>query len=179
MINPAYFVAVGALAIAGVCYVGMNRAENKAAEAKAQWAEEKSLIEREYSEAMQKQIEVQNKTMKELETISAESHKSRALAAEYAASASIAGSNAARAERRLRDASATAALAASAAANQAGTSAECKAAAETSRVLNSVLQDLDSLTGRISSFANTVSRFADESYIAATTCERAYSIIAD
>lgn len=175
--NPAYFVAAGAIALAGVCYVGMNRAENKAAEAKAQWAEEKSLIEREYSEAMRKQIETQNKTMKELETINAESQKSRALAAEYAASAVVAGSNAARAERRLRDASATAALAASAAANQAGASAECKTAAETSRVLNGVLQDLDSLTGRISSFANTVSRFADESYGAATACERAYEVI--
>ena len=175
--NPAYFVAAAAIALAGVCYVGMNRAENKAAQAKAQWAEEKSLIEREYSEAMARQIEAQNKTMKELETIHAESQKSRALAAEYAASAVVAGSNAARAERRLRDSAATAALAASAAANQAGASPECKAAAETSRLLNSVLQDLDSLTGRISSFANTVSRFADESYIAATTCERAYEVI--
>lgn len=177
MIHPGYIAAVGALVIAGVCYVGMNRAENKAAEAKAQWAEEKSLIEREYSEAMQKQIETQNKTMKELETINAESQKSRALAAEYAASAVVAGSNAARAERRLRDSSATAALAASAAANQAGASAECKAAAETSRVLNGVLQDLDSLTGRIGSFANTVSRFADESYEAAVECSRRYEAI--
>lgn len=175
--NPAYFVAAGAIALAGVCYVGMNRAENKAAQAKAQWAEEKSLIEREYSEAMRKQIETQNKTMKELETIHAESQKSRALAAEYAASAVVAGSNAARAERRLRDSAATAALAASAAANQAGATPECQAAAETSRVLNGVLQDLDSLTGRIGSFANTVSRFADESYLAATTCERAYEVI--
>ena len=81
------------------------------------------------------------------------------------------------AERRLRDASATAALTASAAANQAGATPECKTAAETSRVLNGVLQDLDSLTGRISSFANTVSRFADESYLASTTCERAYEVI--
>lgn len=177
MINPAYFVAAGAIVLAGVCYVGMNRAENKAAQAKAQWAEEKSLIEREYSEAMARQIEAQNKTMKELETIHAESQKSRALAAEYAASAVVAGSNAARAERRLRDASATAALAASAAANQAGASDVCKTAAETSRVLNGVLQDLDSLTGRIGSFANTVSRFADESYGAATACERAYEVI--
>lgn len=155
----------------------MNRAENKAAEAKAQWAEEKSLIEREYSEAMAKQIEAQNKTMKELETINAESQKQRALAAEYAASAVVAGSNAARAERRLRDQIATAALAASAAANQAGASPECKAAAETARVLGSVLQDLDSLTGRIGSFTNTVSRFADESYESSVECSKRYEAI--
>lgn len=175
--NPAYFVAAGAIALAGVCYVGMNRAENKAAEAKAQWAEEKSLIEREYSEAMARQIEAQNKTMKELETIHAESQKSRALAAEYAASAVVAGSNAARAERRLRDSAATAALAASAAANQAGASGKCDAVADTANLLAGVLQRIDSAASEIGEAAIGISGFADKALGQRNECIARYRAV--
>lgn len=175
--NPAYFVAAGAIALAGVCYVGMNRAENKAAEAKAQWAEEKSLIEREYSEAMRKQIETQNKTMKELETINAESQKSRALAAEYAASAVVAGSNAARAERRLRDSAATAALAASAAASQAGVAGKCDAVAATANLLAGVLERIDSAATEIGEAAVGISGFADKALGQRNECIARYNAI--
>lgn len=177
MIHPGYIAAVGALVIAGVCYVGMNRAENKAAEAKAQWAEEKSLIEREYSEAMRKQIETQNKTMKELETIHAESQKSRALAAEYAASAVVAGSNAARAERRLRDSAATAALAASAVLGKAGTTAECQTQAKTVLVQSDVLGRLTTIAGRLRERVIEGSGSADDNYEAAVECSRRYEAI--
>lgn len=177
MVNPAYFVAAGAIALAGVCYVGMNRAENKAAEAKAQWAEEKSLIEREYSEAMAKQIETQNKTMKELEKISEESHKQRALAAEYAASAVVAGSNAARAERRLRDAAATAALAASAAANQAGVAGKCDAVADTANLLAGVLQRIDGVASEIGEAAVGISGFADKALGQRNECISRYRAV--
>lgn len=155
----------------------MNRAENKAAEAKAQWAEEKSLIEREYSEAMARQIETQNKTMKELETIHAESQKSRALAAEYAASAVVAGSNAARAERRLRDASATAALAASAAANQAGASGKCDAVAATANLLAGVLERIDSAASEIGEAAVGISGFADKALGQRNECIARYRAV--
>lgn len=177
MIHPGYIAAVGALVIAGVCYVGMNRAENKAAEAKAQWAEEKSLIEREYSEAMARQIEAQNKTMKELETIHAESQKSRALAAEYAASAVVAGSNAARAERRLRDAAATAALAASAAANQAGVAGKCDAVAATANLLAGVLERIDSAASEIGEAAVGISGFADKALGQRNECIARYRAV--
>lgn len=167
----------GALVLAGVCYVGMSRADRNAANERAQWAEEKAQIERQASEDMRQAIEAHNATAKQLETIHAESEKVRAVAQSHAASAVAAGDRAARAERRLRDASATAAIAASAAANQAGASELCKSAAETARVFGIVLQDLDGLTGRIGSFANTVSRFADESYGASVECSRRYEAI--
>ena len=175
--NPAYFVAAGAIALAGVCYVGMNRAENKAAEAKAQWAEEKSLIEREYSEAMRKQIETQNKTMKELETINAESQKSRALAAEYAASAVVAGSNAARAERRLRDSNETNRIATAAAIEAAGATAICSPATEAADLLRGMLIEYRGIAGRIGEAGRQISADADSQFIAASECARRYEAI--
>lgn len=177
MIHPAWFVASGALALSVVCYVGMNRAENRAAQEKAQWAEEKSLIEREHSEAMAKQIEAQNKTMKELETINAESQKQRALAAGYAASAVVAGSNAARAERRLRDASATAAIAASAAASQAGVAGKCDAVAATANLLAGVLERIDSAASEIGEAAVGISGFADKALGQRNECIARYRAV--
>lgn len=175
--NPAYFVAAGAIALAGVCYVGMNRAENKAAEAKAQWAEEKSLIEREYSEAMQKQIEAQNKTMKELEKINAESLESRLLASRHAMAAAVAASAASRAERRLRDASATAALSAAAAASQAGASGKCDEIAATANLLAGVLQRIDGAATEIGEAAVGISGFADKAVTQLNECVARYRAV--
>lgn len=170
-------VAAICAAVAGVSCVGMERAERRAADAKAQWAEEKAQIEHNASEDMRKAIDAHNETAKQLEVIHAESQKQRAIAAEYAASAVVAGSNAARAERRLRDSAATAALAASAVLGKAGTTAECQTQAKTVLVQSDVLGRLTTIAGRLRERVIEGSGSADDNYEAAVECSRRYEAI--
>lgn len=177
MIHPGYIAAAVSLALAGWCYVLKERAESDAADEKAQWAEEKSHIEREYSEAMSKQIEAHNQTAKKLEVISAESQKSRALVAEYAASAVAAGSNAARAERRLRDSNETNRIATAAAIEAAGATTVCAPATKAADLLRGMLVEYREIAGRIGEAGRQVGADADAQFLAATECAQRYDAV--
>jgi hypothetical protein len=157
MLIAAGIILVALLGAIGVQTVRLSNAKADTAAVRKDWADEKSKLQAELTEANQRERATENRRQDE-------ERKATDEAAELRAKVSAANDAAASVGRRLRDAQ-SAAVAGLRTCQSDATATASTSADASERVLADVQRRLDEATDRIA-------RFADESRVAGLTCER-------
>lgn len=168
---------VGAL-LAGVAAWSDHRGYTRADTAwSLKWQAQELALVRAHDRALADEITRGNAMQKDLDDVHQRSQQYRQAIEQHAQAAASAGDRAGRAERRLRDAAATHAIATRAALDAAGAAGQCAPAAAAADLHAELLGGLAEAAGRLRAAAGAVGRHADDAWGAAAECAAGYDAV--
>ena len=168
--RAAPWLVAGLLAVIGVQWVGLNRAETRMAQAREAWADERTDAADRALQQLEYEIAAHNRTSNELEVNHAQAETLRASVAANTASAAVAADAVQRSAGRLRDALETHRLGIAAALEAAGAAGQCQAATEAADLLRGMLGRYRAEAAGLAGAGRAIGADADAQHAAASEC---------